>query len=217
LREVRRSVLAERHSGHDEQATAAAALGGGIEAVVQETALRTRTNVLRLVDSTIVVGALANDAATERFILPAVAGLRRLVPDDELVRRRAAGEPLRALARDYGIAHTTLSRYFARSAAVQQLGVLARKPVRAGKPPGHSARAPSKRRHPCVARVEELATLAAIRCPVHGKQITVRVLVTTNKSRIGASPCCNQAKELLLAARQAADIGGRDRSSHNDD
>ena len=40
--------------------------------------------------------------------------LRRLVPDADLIRRRAAGEPLRALASDYGVAHTTLSRFFER-------------------------------------------------------------------------------------------------------
>ena len=34
--------------------------------------------------------------------------LRRLIADDVLIRRRAAGEPLRALARDYDVAHTTL-------------------------------------------------------------------------------------------------------------
>ena len=47
--------------------------------------------------------------------------LRRLVVDAELIRRRAAGEPLRALARDYGVAHSTLSRYFARPELVQEL------------------------------------------------------------------------------------------------
>jgi len=40
--------------------------------------------------------------------------LRRLVPDTQLLRRRAAGQPVRALASDYNVAHTTLSRYFAR-------------------------------------------------------------------------------------------------------
>jgi len=40
--------------------------------------------------------------------------LRKLVPDGELIRRRAAGEPLRPLASDYGVAHTTLLDYFAR-------------------------------------------------------------------------------------------------------
>jgi hypothetical protein len=46
---------------------------------------------------------------------------RRLVPDPELLRRRAAGEPLRELARDYGVAHTTLGRYFERPEVARQL------------------------------------------------------------------------------------------------
>ena len=37
--------------------------------------------------------------------------LRKLVPDGELIRRRAAGEPLRELASDYDVAHTTLGRF----------------------------------------------------------------------------------------------------------
>ena len=47
--------------------------------------------------------------------------LRRLVPDAELIRRRAAGEPLRELARDYEVAHTTLLRYFERPEVRKQL------------------------------------------------------------------------------------------------
>ena len=47
--------------------------------------------------------------------------LRHLEPDTELFRRRAAGEPLRELARDYGVAHTTLGRYFVRPEVVKQL------------------------------------------------------------------------------------------------
>src|SRR5207342_1873876 len=46
---------------------------------------------------------------------------RRLVHDPDLVRRRAAGESLRSLAADYGVAHTTLSRYFARKDVAAQL------------------------------------------------------------------------------------------------
>jgi hypothetical protein len=41
--------------------------------------------------------------------------LRRLRADAELVRRRAAGASFRSLAADYGVAHTTLSRYLARN------------------------------------------------------------------------------------------------------
>jgi hypothetical protein len=47
--------------------------------------------------------------------------LRRLVPDPELIRRRAAGEPLRELASDYGVAHTTLGRYFERAEVATQI------------------------------------------------------------------------------------------------
>jgi hypothetical protein len=47
--------------------------------------------------------------------------LRRLVPDPELLRRRAAGEPLRELACDYDVAHTTLGRYFERPEVAKQL------------------------------------------------------------------------------------------------
>lgn len=47
--------------------------------------------------------------------------LRRLQADAELVRRRAGGETLRELAVEYGVSHTTLSRYFARPDVAGQL------------------------------------------------------------------------------------------------
>jgi hypothetical protein len=47
--------------------------------------------------------------------------LRKLVPDAELIRRRAAGEPLRELASDYDVEHTTLGRYFKRPEVAKQL------------------------------------------------------------------------------------------------
>jgi hypothetical protein len=47
--------------------------------------------------------------------------LRKLVPDAELIRRRAADEPLRTLASDYDVAHTTLSRFFERPDVASQL------------------------------------------------------------------------------------------------
>ena len=52
--------------------------------------------------------------------------LRRLVPDEELIRRRAAGEPLRELAFEYDVAHTTLGRYFKRPEVAKQLKEAAR-------------------------------------------------------------------------------------------
>ncbi|HMI98509.1 MAG TPA: hypothetical protein VK488_01615 [Gaiellaceae bacterium] len=47
--------------------------------------------------------------------------LRKLVPDAELIRRRATGEPLRELASDYDVAHTTLGRYFEGPEVAKQL------------------------------------------------------------------------------------------------
>jgi hypothetical protein len=47
--------------------------------------------------------------------------LRKLVPDAKLIRGRAAGEPLRELARDYDVAHTTLLRYFERPEVAKQI------------------------------------------------------------------------------------------------
>jgi hypothetical protein len=83
--------------------------------------LRTRENVLRLIDPVILVQALDNDAAASALAEPARDRLRRLVPDRELVRRRAAGETLRPLAGDYGVAHTSLYRYFQRPEVARHL------------------------------------------------------------------------------------------------
>jgi hypothetical protein len=52
--------------------------------------------------------------------------LRKLVPDAELIQRRARGEPLRGLAGAYGVAHTTLIRYFERPEVSKQLKEAAR-------------------------------------------------------------------------------------------
>jgi len=86
--------------------------------VIDATDLRTLDNVARLIDPVIVTHAFDNDlleqARPSPLALKRRPRLRRLVPDAQLLRRRAAGQPLRALASDYNVAHTTLSRYFAR-------------------------------------------------------------------------------------------------------
>jgi hypothetical protein len=86
--------------------------GGGIQAVIEATGLRTFKNLLGLSDPALLAQAFANDEAR--------AGgprLRRLRPDAELYRRRAAG----VLASDYGVAHTTLGRHFARAQVAEEL------------------------------------------------------------------------------------------------
>jgi hypothetical protein len=57
--------------------------------------------------------------------------LRKLFPDQELIRRRAADEPLRDLACDYNVVHTTLGRFFERPDVARQLRQ-ARQELRAG-------------------------------------------------------------------------------------
>lgn len=47
--------------------------------------------------------------------------LRKLVPDAELIRRRAAREPVRSLAPDYDVAHTTLLDYFKRPEVASEI------------------------------------------------------------------------------------------------
>jgi hypothetical protein len=53
--------------------------------------------------------------------------LRKLVPDAELIRRRAAGESLRPLASDYGVAHTTLLDYFERPEVAKEVSQAAKR------------------------------------------------------------------------------------------
>jgi hypothetical protein len=124
-------LLADLDSPNDHAAARAVADGGGLEAVIEATGLRSRENAFRLVDPAILVRAFDNDVAASASLAER-ARLRRLVPDRELVERRAAGEPLRLLAADYQVAHTTLSRWFARPEIARQLRATATQPARSG-------------------------------------------------------------------------------------
>jgi hypothetical protein len=107
---------ADRHTTHDQIAARVVSAGGGIEDVIEATDLRTLSNVAGL-DPVIVAQAFDNDLLERAQPSPLAVKWRRrprrLVPDPQLLRRRAAGEPLRTLAADYGVAHTTLGRFFA--------------------------------------------------------------------------------------------------------
>jgi hypothetical protein len=70
--------------------------------------------------------------------------LRKLVPDAALIRRRAAGEPLRDLALDYDVAHTTLLRYFERPEVATQVK-LAERQLRAERRVAADRRAAERR------------------------------------------------------------------------
>jgi hypothetical protein len=113
--QIERRALAGRGQAKREpsritdNAACAAAAGGGLPALLEATGLRTLENVLSSLEPALLEQAFGNDE-----LRAAAPGLRRLQADRELYRRRAAGESLRALASDYGVVHTTLSRHFAR-------------------------------------------------------------------------------------------------------
>ncbi len=197
---------ADLRSRADEQAAAAVARGGGVEAVIAATGLRTRVNVLRLIEPAVLVRALANDAAARRAARqsppPEQARLRRLKPDRALLQRRAAGEPLRALARDYNVTHTTLSRYFARPKVAAQLSTLARRrKLEAAKP---TPPTPPTRWSPARALAEQLAaTLRQTLCPTHQRRPQVSVLETHGDYQLTATCCCQHAEERILTTLHA--------------
>jgi hypothetical protein len=141
-RDARRPLLREDlHSQSDTLAAGAVENGGGIDAVVEATGLRTVENVVRNIDPAILVRAYDQDAVARAFAPPDHAPLRRLSPDAALMQRRARGEPLRRLARDYGVSHTTLSRWFAQPSVGRQLRELQRRrPRKADQTAGQSER-----------------------------------------------------------------------------
>lgn len=115
----------DRHSTYDKEAEQAVAAGGGTEALLAATELPTVETAAGNIDPVILARAFDNDARERAQPWPLTSKrgprLRRLVPDTELLRRRAAGEPLRTLAGDYDVAHSTLGRFFARPEIQKQL------------------------------------------------------------------------------------------------
>jgi hypothetical protein len=96
-------------------------LAGGVEQIIDATPLRGRENILRNIDAQIMRRGVENDSKFPANARPDDSGLRKFQPDSELIRRRAGGEAFRSLAADYGVCHTTLSRYFRRAAVAKQL------------------------------------------------------------------------------------------------
>jgi hypothetical protein len=126
--DTRRPLLRQDlRSRCDELAARAAESGGGIDALIEATGLRTLENLVRSIDPAILVRAYDNDAAVRPSAEPDRLRLRRLSPDATLMHRRVAGEPLRRLARDYGVSHTTLGRWFVRPSVARQLDGLRRR------------------------------------------------------------------------------------------
>ena len=118
-------LASDLHSTYDREALQVVAAGGGTRALLAATGLPTLESALRQIDPVVLAQVFEKDALERAQLQPVTLGsgprLRRLVPDAELLRRRAAGEPLRALASDYTVAHTTLVRFFARAEINRQL------------------------------------------------------------------------------------------------
>ena len=115
---------ADQHNTFEEIAKRVVAAGGGTQAVIDANELSTLKQLADTIDPAILTQAFANDAL--QLPQPPLGPKprprpRRLVPDAALIRSRAAGEPLRQLAHDYQVNHTTLSRYFARTEINRQL------------------------------------------------------------------------------------------------
>jgi hypothetical protein len=127
-RDRRRPLLRQDlHSRSDELAAGATENGGGVDALIEATGLRTLENLVRNIDPAILVRAYDNDAGARTSTPPDCSRLRRLSPDVTLIQRRAAGEPLRRIARDYGVSHTTLGRWFARPSVAREINKLQRR------------------------------------------------------------------------------------------
>ena len=117
-------LSSDLHSTYDEDALQVAAAGGGTQALLAATELPTLESAARQIDAVVLAQVLDNDALERAQHQPVTLRrprLRRLVPDSELLRRRATGEPLRTLAPDYAVAHTTLARFFSRREIKHQL------------------------------------------------------------------------------------------------
>ena len=99
--------------------------------------------------------------------------LRKLVPDAELIRRRAADEPLRELASDYNVAHTTLGRFFERPDVARQLRQ-ARQELRAGERALATRRSAERRLEQDIRRRAKEQAAAELEQPQAAARMTER-------------------------------------------
>jgi hypothetical protein len=191
-RDAPRGLASARpRSQNDELAADTVAAGGGIQELIEVTRLRTRRNVYEAIDPQIVNRALNNDRKRPEE-QPSARRYRRFTPDDALIARRAAGEPLRRLATDSGVSHSTLCRSFARSEIEAE--------VQAAK---QHLLDEQQRQATEQARLADLAAHYAskvphIWCPIHYKRVFVTSIDTSEDPRLHVSGCCQEAINELL-------------------
>ncbi|MGZ4408277.1 MAG: hypothetical protein ACXVY6_05705 [Gaiellaceae bacterium] len=154
--------------------------------------MRTRLNVLRAVNPQVVNRAIMNDRVRPKE-QPAADRYRRFTPDDALIARRAAGEPLRRLATDCAVSHSTLCRSFARPEVEAK--------VRAAK---------QRLLDEQTQQAAEQATLAALAahyaskvtdiwCPIHHRRVFARSIDSSeSETRLEVAGCCPEAINELI-------------------
>jgi hypothetical protein len=135
--------------------------------------------------------------------------LRKLVPDAELIRRRAAGEALRPLASDYGVAHTTLLDYFERPEVAREVKQ-AEKQLRAEQRAAADRRAAERR---LEREVRRMAKEQAVRERKQARRAKTVVREITSRPRRSRTD-----HELWLDERDASQpLTRADLHSRNDD
>jgi len=200
------------YSANDRRAADVVAKGGGVDAVIESTGLRSWENVRRL-DAQIMARALANGAQRSSSDPLDGNGLRRLVPDEALISRRAIGETLRRLARDYDVSHTTLSRYFQRPEIAKELRAHQRL-QRGGRRSKALPADLNQLDYVAALTAETHATILRIRCPVHGRKAAVDATRgQRGQVRFRVSFCCDTArKEFRHQTKKSAPAVATERS-----
>jgi lambda repressor-like predicted transcriptional regulator len=186
----------DRVSQNDVLAAETVAAGGGIHELIEATGLRTRLNVYELVDPQIVERARKNDRSRPRK-QPDAGMSRRFIPQPELISRRAAGEPLRRLAKDAGVSPATLSRTFARPEVAKEL----RLQERELKTQQRNEADPDGRNHRPDAILADhyVSKISDIWCPIHRRRTYVTNVATSEAdTRLEVAGCCEEAIQELV-------------------
>jgi hypothetical protein len=200
-------ISRELYSPNDRKAERAVAAGGGVEQVIKTTGLRSRENALRNIDPQIMLRALHNDARRSKIGPPDIEGLRRLAPDLDLLSRRASGEPLRQLASDYGVSHTSLSRYFRRPEVAKNLH-RQRSTSRANGRPAPPPRHQSHARILAKVTAEIRREIGKIVCSVHHRRPTVRSEpAPSGKAGLAVTSCCARVRKEIERRVTELDAG----------
>jgi hypothetical protein len=181
-------------STNNQLAAQTVAAGGGIQELVEATGLPTRLAVYESIDPQLAVEALTNDAQRPPRDRQAAGTSRRFVPDQALVARRAAGEPLRSLEKDAGVSPATLSRAFARPEVAEELRLqevkLQKQRSEETEPEDQDA----------AMLVDYLTRkISDIWCPVHRRRTYVRSVGTSEgQPHLEVAGCCDEAIQELV-------------------